>query len=242
MAEYTNAVTDQLVLSLFPSKTVYRVYSKTHELKWQTTAESTQLPAQLNDAIFSRTLCVQHLCNSVVLPVDDMDHETHFRLSFGNSPSLIRENQDRYAVVYEPLSSIFEIKKHLVRPHLTSDLAVLLAQLDLSKDQAMYLYPCNQILTAIVVKDGDLALVNRYPFKNSDEFFYFTMLLVEQLSLPVEHLYVEILANPSVAELYRGLLQNYLPNLQFKTVGDSESSPTKEDILLVSEYLAQCAL
>lgn len=239
MAEYINAVSDQLVVSLFPHAQYYHIFNNQRELKWGFRSTDLSFPEALNGAIFSKTHCIQHQCRTVLVPVTDRDHPRHFELSYGKSASLIHEDLESLSVVYEPLSDVFTMRKSLVNPVITCDVAVLLKQLDQREGDTLYLFPDQRMLSVLLVRDGVVQLMNRYPIKDQDELFYFVMLVVEQMGVRSESVDVKCACASKDLEHLNDLFRNYLPRLQPTNEPATNDHTTQEVQAL---YLAQCVL
>jgi hypothetical protein len=83
-------------------------------------------------------------------------------------------------------------------------------------------------------------LSNRYPVANADELFYFVMLVIEQLEIPVQDIHVECIASHDKAEEYKLLFKNYLPPIQ--QLAFSEETSSKDNTQVLSHFFAQCVL
>jgi hypothetical protein len=83
-------------------------------------------------------------------------------------------------------------------------------------------------------------LSNRYPIANADELFYFVMLVIEQLEIPVQDIHVECIASQDKVDEYKSLFKNYLSPIHQPVLSDETSS--KDNTQVLSYFFAQCVL
>jgi hypothetical protein len=247
MANYHNAVSDKLVVSFFTEHVIYNVYSKENGQKWAAICSiSDSFPKELESSIFSTTHFIVSLTNFTLLPSAEEAEIASYRLNFTLDTQLRTELTEEVAVVYEIPKSAEAVSKQLVNATIESDITLALGNFRKKKSaNAIYFYEANNILTVIAVKNGEIHLANRYAVDTMDELFYYVMLVVEQLDLPIDGLYVECTCTKGRHEEYQALFKNYLPILSLTTVywelKSGENSDNK-DIQLLAAFFSQCVL
>ncbi len=91
-------------------------------------------------------------------------------------------------------------------------------------------------ISLMVWKDGKLLAVNRYTSETKDEVFYYVMLAVEQLELPLDKLYFGCVGSTQEYAGHKVMFQNYLPPLQQCSAQSTNSTDA------VAQFFAECVL
>jgi hypothetical protein len=247
MANYHNAVSDKLVVSFFTEHVIYNVYSKENGQKWTAICSiSDSFPKELESSIFSTTHFIVSLTNFTLLPSAEESEIGSYRLNFTLETQLRTELTEEVAVVYEISKSAEAVSKQLVNATIESDITLALGNFRKKKSaNAIYFYEANNSLTVIAVKMGEIQLANRYVVDTMDELFYYVMLVVEQLDLPIDGLYVECISTKGRHEEYQALFKNYLPNLNLTLIHweiNSDSYQEFKDLQVLAAFFSQCVL
>jgi hypothetical protein len=248
MATYHNAVSDKLVVSFYPKATFYHVYTKDHHLKWCMVQDKPETPSELEGAIFSKTTCINSVENVVLTPLHTENVTEFYSLNYAEFEELHQENLEKFAVVQNVSGAASSVIKKLVNPEISSDVSVLFKAVSQSSvANALYFYSSSNKVNVMVFKDGGLQLVNRYPAENQDELFYYIMLVVEQLELPVNNLHFECIASSGVHENLQSLFKNYLPTLHLIKMDVDfsylpESLQDHKSDFIQASYFSQCVL
>ncbi|MEY2924226.1 MAG: hypothetical protein RLZZ337_774 [Bacteroidota bacterium] len=245
MANYHNAVSDKLVVSFFTDAVVYNVFAKDNTLKWSHTSSNNELPNDLEHAIFSNTHCICAVHKFVMVPSEGLDAKDAFQLSYGTSSQLKTELIDHVKLAYQCTGFAEAITSKLVNYKLESDIGIALAYFGKKKhSDAIYFYEYQNTVSIFAYKNGSLVFANSYLVTNTDELFYFVMLAVEQLDLPVEDLYVECISTKGKHESLSVLFKNYLPALHLTPIqwAYNTDSNLDKDIQTLSAFFSQCVL
>jgi hypothetical protein len=103
-------------------------------------------------------------------------------------------------------------------------------------ENALYYWLHEHTISLMVWKDGKLLAVNRYTSETKDEVFYYVMLAVEQLELPLDKLYFGSVGSTQEHASHKVMFQNYLPPLQ------QCSAQSTNSIDAVAQFFAECVL
>ncbi len=243
MTTYHNAVSDKLVISFFPKATLFQAFSKDHTLKYSHVSSDHVIPDAIKSSIFSKTTCVNGRCNFILAPLGEDDYTPYFITNHKTYTKLALENLEQFSVVQDIDDQLSGVIKDLVNPDIKTDVAIWHDAIKGRHANSLYFYHCEDLLTAMVFKDGGLLLINRYAVENHDELFYYIMLLVEQLDLPVQDLHFECIATSGEHEVLQALFKNYLPTLHLAPYGQlqSESSDLRLEHILAGIF-SECVL
>ncbi len=246
MLPYHNAVSDQLVVSLFPEFTVYLVYGKDHNLKWIHTTKEVEYPNVLANCIFSTSRLITAFQNFTLAPLGSVNYASFYELNFGNENVLATSNTEEFMEVYKPNERYPIVSKRLVSDlqHTDIELVYQYASQKSYKD-ALYFYTYDNKLTVMAWKEGKCFLANRFPADNLDEVFYYIMLVIEQLELPADSLHFESICSKGRHETYHSLFQKYVSPLYLSTLASSTSVAQEEkakEAETLAQFFAQCVL
>ncbi len=241
MQAYTNAVSDQLIVSVLPNQTVFQVWNKEGNLKWTASQDTQELPADLQNAIFSTNKLV-HIGNAMTLaPLDAQNLQDYYNINHASVADLAHLPTDEFNVVFAKDSSTQSLSKQLVGTEEHIDIELIYQHFkDKYSTDAIFFYCLENQLTLLAWKDGQFHLANRFPADNLDELFYYVLLVVEQLDLSVTTLHFECIAATVEFTQYAELFQNYLaPLIRHSTSNTIEEDSTQ---YLVAHFAAQCVL
>ncbi|PCJ64134.1 MAG: hypothetical protein COA58_14210 [Bacteroidetes bacterium] len=247
MSSYHNAVSDKLVVSLFPSISFFKVYSKDNQVRWSSLEkEGVLLPSELKESIFSSTSIISMGSKFTLVPLNvDLDKE-FMELNFGKIGDLKTTVLDKLKVVEETKGNYKSVVSSLVNSEEYVDIGLLYKySADKANGDALFFYPYQNSVTIVAWKDNQFQLANRYPSDNLDELFYYVMLVVEQLELNAEKLYFECISSKGVHESYHVLFKNYLAPLHLSKVDIAANQDVNDDqrqTLILSQFFAQCVL
>jgi len=243
MSVYHNAVSDLLIVTVDSHRQIYSIYAKDNQLKHQMVGVDHTLPASLSAAIFSSTHV--HVMNSpfTLCPLETKELAPFFELNHGKPSHLASSKTDAFQIGYDQPAWIQPLLKSLVNAKLNTDIELLYEYAAKANVvHAIYFYEYEGILTLLAWKNGSFVLANRYPIQHIDELFYFLMLVVEQLELPVDSLQLTAISSPSNSEKYLHTFKNYLPAIRTITPTDSSSGDIDESMHAVLHFFAQCEL
>jgi len=247
MSAYHNAVSDKLVVCSFPNRNYFQVYDKEDQLKWSFVSSEACLPQVLVDAIFSNSTYISVAQNFVLTPSNASNKQEFYALSYTEADALEYTNLEDFTIVHNLTTRFNNLLQGTANAKICNDVSVVYPNIHKQaiKD-SLYFYITEGVLTIFVHVKGNLHLINRYKIESNDELFYYVMLVVEQLDLPIESLNFECLATSGEHEVYQSLFKNYLPKLEL-TKFQSNLSFAPEDGKLKSEFLqssyfAQCVL
>lgn len=236
---YHNAVTDKLAVVCFLESAAYFVYSAANQLKWSSVGFSDSKPDALENAFFSVTHVVSVNSSFSMLPSNQANANDVYRLQHGvhNVLHSFIQEDIQYTFNHSP-----QQEKHyhsVVAPQLELDIPLLIRHKPQHpKEDLLWFYLAEDILTVCAYKGEKLHLANRYEVSNSDELFYFLMLVVETLNLQPEELDVYAIASKDDLEKFNSLFKNYLRPIQPMY----ENSSTASIQELIAQHLSQCAL
>lgn len=242
MSTYHNAVSDKLVLFLDSDTSIYQIYSKDNQLKYQLNHhDNSSFPEELSAAIFSSTYL--QLVNSkfTLCPLDEEKIDSFFQLNHGTGIDFLTAQNGTFKIGYEKPKSFDLLTQKLVNTIIATDIELLFEYTSKkTQSHALYFYEHQGVLSLIAWKDDLFVLSNRYSIANADELFYFVMLVIEQLEIPIQKIYVECIASQDKYEEYKSLFKNYLPSFQQSNFIDMKSNEDSSKIL--SHFFAQCVL
>jgi hypothetical protein len=240
MTNYHNAISDKLIVSNANSGVIVQIYSRDNQLKM---IEHTSDLAILDNLIFNEThyVAVGHDFSLVPSSVEDAD--SVYRLQFGTDSHVKSDQVDDIKVIY---SDNQEWAGKLVNSIDHTDIQLFIQYaLAKKKNNALYFYQLEQKLRLVCIKDGKLQLANSYTIENNDDLFYFIMLVVEQLEMEAESLYIETVCTKGKHEDYLVLFKNYLPSINLSPLGVSHADTVQSNLIQnnpVSIFLAECVL
>lgn len=245
MSAYHNAVSDKLVLFIDTDSSIYSIYSKDNQLKHQLVIDSDDsdfsFPKELSTAIFSSTNLQIINSRFTLCPLSEDKIDAFFTLNHGVGIDFLTAKNDTFKIGFEKPKALDLLTTKLVNTNTATDIELLFDYTSKKKhSHAIYFYEHKGILSLIVWKDGKFMLSNRYPIANADELFYFVMLVIEQLEIPVQDIRIECIASDDKAEEYKLLFKNYLPLIQQLAL--SEESSSKDNTQVLSHFFAQCVL
>tara|TARA_B100000497_G_scaffold35427_1_gene41520 strand:- start:1582 stop:2319 length:738 start_codon:yes stop_codon:yes gene_type:complete len=245
MTTYHNAVSDKLVLFIDTDSSIYSIYSKDNQLKHQLVFDSddsdSSFPKELSSAIFSSTNLQIINSKFTLCPLSEDKIDAFFVLNHGSGIDFLTAKNDTFKIGFEKPKLLDVLTDKLVNTNTATDIELLFDHISKKKhSHAIYFYEHKGILSLIAWKDGQFMLSNRYPVANADELFYFVMLVIEQLEIPVQDIHVECIASHDKAEEYKLLFKNYLPPIQ--QLAFSEETSSKDNTQVLSHFFAQCVL
>ena len=245
MSAYHNAVSDKLVLFIDTDSSIYSIYSKDNQLKHQLVIDSDDsdfsFPKELSTAIFSSTNLQIINSRFTLCPLSEDKIDAFFTLNHGVGIDFLTAKNDTFKIGFEKPKALDLLTTKLVNTNTATDIELLFDYTSKKKhSHAIYFYEHKGILSLIAWKDGKFMLSNRYPIANADELFYFVMLVIEQLEIPVQDIRIECIASDDKAEEYKLLFKNYLPLIQQLAL--SEESSSKDNTQVLSHFFAQCVL
>ncbi len=227
-----------MVVCHFPEQSVFSVYSKDVELKWQSVSYEHAFPTALNDAIFSETHLVHALHKSTLAPLGEPEYAPFFEVNFGKGYATATQDSELFTVVYEKTAIAYE--NSLVSAKHTTDIDVVYRYAaQKNYPNAVYVYHVEDVVTVLAWKDGLFALANRYTADNEDELFYYVMLVVEQLELSAADIHFSLLGTRNQHTSYHKLFQNYLAPLH---LGNAEQASDASLHSQLADYFGRCVL
>lgn len=235
---YNNALSDRLVVCYFPSHSIFTVYNKDLLAKWQTSSNTHDFPAELQEAIFSETHVVRVLNKSTLAPLGESEYEAYFNVNFGKGFNIATQDSELFTVVYEDVTIPYST--NLVSARETTDIDVVYRFASQKNyTNALYFYHANDEVTIWAWRDGQFVLANRYAADNEDELFYYVMLVVEQLELPANDIHFALLGTRTQHTAYHSLFQNYLSPLHLSNLeqGSDATIHTK-----LADFFGKCVL
>ena len=242
MSAYHNAVSDKLVLFLDEDSSTYQIYSKDNQLKHRFVhTDASSFPEELSSAIFSSTYL--QLVNSkfTLCPLSEDKIDAFFELNHGTGVDFLTAQNDTFKIGFEKPKSLDTLTDKLVNTTMATDIELLFEYASKKNhSNAIYFYEHQGVLTIIAWKEGAFALSNRYPVANVDELFYFVMLVIEQLEIPIQDIHVACIASLEKFEEYQSLFKNYLPTFQRTSVAENKANVDHTEVL--SHFFAQCVL
>jgi hypothetical protein len=246
MSAYHNAVSDKLIVSIFPGANVHAVYSKEHQLKWSTVSEEI-LPIDLVNAIFSSSTIISSLGRFTLAPANMEDPKKFFEANFSNVGSLKTSSNEDFNIIEETHKGYKSVVDLLINTEEYSDVGLFYGYgAQKTNGDSLFFYPANNGVTIAAWKEGKFMLMNRYPADNLDETFYYIMLVVEQLELNAENLYFECICSKGAHESYHAMFKNYLASLHLYKLDEaldlSSVSDDRKQILILAQFFAQCVL
>lgn len=238
MTEYSNALSDRLLVIRIGDTLHYRIYKKDNTLKWQsTTFATTKYPTELDGSIFSDTSIIRLLDDTVLAPLGQPDYTAYHSLSFGPLNSFTHLDSADFSLVYSTTEDT-SWHPYLVNPTTLLDLDLLHNYVSrLGHLHALYFYVVQDTLTLLAWKDGAFQIANRYHVANDDEIFYFIMLILEQIELAPENLHFSMIGDKESHRRWHTLFANYVAPLHF--TNDHGSGDGTEPIL---DFFVQCVL
>tara|TARA_B100001059_G_scaffold236483_1_gene287238 strand:- start:586 stop:1314 length:729 start_codon:yes stop_codon:yes gene_type:complete len=242
MLTYHNAVSDKLIIFLDYDSSIYQIYSKDNQLKYRLNHHDiSSFPEELSAAIFSSTYL--QLVNSkfALCPLVEEKIDPFFQLNHGTGIDFLTAQNGTFKIGYEKHQSFDLLTQKLVNTNVATDIELLFEYTSKKTHKhALYFYEHQGILSIIAWRDNVFVLSNRYSVGNTDELFYFVMLVIEQLEIPIQKIYVECIASLDNYEEYKSLFKNYLLSFQHTTILDFKSNEDNSKIL--SHFFAQCVL
>jgi hypothetical protein len=239
MSTYHNAVSDKLVVFLYPSHTVFSIYSKDNILKFSVESSDYDVfPVTLKDAIFSTSHIVSVGARSTLVPLDISNWEAYFKANFGLKHNNLKyQNTDDCAIVYETSAAALLVESTLVNPEIYTDLDLIYAYASAKRyENAVYYWQYQKQLSIMVWKEGRLTLANRYAADTKDELFYYVMLAVEQIELSLDKLHIGCIADKDEHTLHHAMFQNYLPPIHLC----NKDTLNGGDVM--AQFFAECVL
>ncbi len=212
LSTYHNALSDRLVVCYWPSRSVFTVFSKENTIKFQYVSTEHIFPVLLTDAIFSETHLIRALPKFTLAPLGQNRYDTYFELNFGSGYEIKTVDNDVFTTVYE--YKLVPYYNKLISPieSLGVDLLYRYIHKTNPKNALYFHYTDNQI-SVLAWKNGQFSLANSYAATCDEEVFYYTMLVVEQLELPVDSLYFAFIGSVQQYEAYKNIFDNYLNSL-----------------------------
>lgn len=235
---YHNALSDRLVVCYFPTQSVFTVYNKDHLAKWQYTAADHTFPNEFADAIFSETHVLRMLPKATLAPLGESDYAPYFKINFGEGYIIGALESELFTIVYENTPIPYNHK--LVSAHEKVDLDVFYRYANQKNYRnALYFYHIQNEVSILAWKDGKFVLANRYAADNADELFYYVMLVVEQLELPVPDMHFALAGSKEQHIAYHKLFEKYLAPLHLTNKAeDSEAN----EVVQLANFLSKCVL
>ena len=242
MSAYHNAVSDKLVLFLDSASSTYQIYSKDNQLKHRFVhSDASSFPEELSSAIFSSTYLQLINCKFTLCPLSEDKIDAFFELNHGTGVDFLTAQNDTFKIGFEKPKSLDTWTDKLVNTTMATDIELLFEYASKKNhSNAIYFYEHQGVLTIIAWKEGAFALSNRYPVANVDELFYFVMLVIEQLEIPIQDIHVACIASLEKFEEYQSLFKNYLPTFQRTSVAENKAN--EDHIEVLSHFFAQCVL
>jgi hypothetical protein len=240
IATYVNAVTDRLVVSLFKSLHIFLILSKDHQLKGIFETKSTEAPPSfITDSIFSSSTLVCCSMPFVLVPLNEAEAQLHFNLNYGFMSNVVEQQSEDFNIVYQENACIAALQEKIVGSQVTTDIQLLTNYVSQKpfKD-AVYFYQTESEVTILAIQAGQLKLANRYPSDNTDETFYYVMLVIEQLEMSAADLHFECITTKGMHETYFAMFKNYVNHLHLSTLATHFQSSTEHHKEL--ETLAYC--
>jgi hypothetical protein len=245
MSAYHNALSDKLVLFIDTESSIYSIYSKDNQLKHQLVLDSDDsdfsFPKELSSAIFSSTNLQIINSRFTLCPLSEDEIDAFFTLNHGAGIDFLTAKNDTFKIGFEKPKALDLLTSKLVNTNTATDIELLFDYTSKKNhSHAIYFYEHKGILSLMAWKDGKFMLSNRYPMANADELFYFVMLVIEQLEIPVQDIHVESIASQDKVDEYKSLFKNYLPPIHQQVLSDETSS--KDNTQILSHFFAQCVL
>ena len=239
MSSYHNAVSDKLVVFLYPSSSVFTVFSKDNVQKFSSdNGNLTTLPDALKESIFSTTSTISMCARSTLVPLSEDIYTSYFQANYGEEHLELRhQNTDDFRVVYESTPVTQRLLSAVVNPQEHTDINLMHKYAAaIRHENALYYWLHEHTISLMVWKDGKLLAVNRYTSETKDEVFYYVMLAVEQLELPLDKLYFGSVGSTQEHASHKVMFQNYLPPLQQCSAQSTNSTDA------VAQFFAECVL
>ena len=239
MSSYHNAVSDKLVVFLYPTCSVFTVFSKDNILKFSSdNGSSSMLPIELQGAIFSTTDTISVAARATLTPLADESYSSYFQANFGQAHQELKyQSTNDFTIVYEATPVTKELLHEVVNPQEHSDIHLMHTYAAAMRyENAIYYWLYNDTVSLLVWKEGRLVLTNRYKSDTKDEVFYYIMLAVEQLELHADKLHFGFVGSKAEHAVYQVMFQNYLPPLHLCSTGSST------DIDELAQFFAECVL
>jgi len=239
MSSYHNAVSDKLVVFLYPSSSVFTVFSKDNVQKFSSDNGSLNtLPDALKESIFSTTNTISVCARTTLVPLSENLYSSYFQANYGEEHLELRhQNTDDFRVVYESTSATHSLLSEVVNPQEHTDINLMHKYAAaIRHENALYYWLYEYTISLMVWKNGKLLAVNRYTSETKDEVFYYVMLVVEQLELPLDKLYFGCVGSGQDHASHKAMFQNYLPPLQQCSTQSANSTDP------VAQFFAECVL
>jgi hypothetical protein len=243
-AAYHNAVSDKLIVTFFTKHVVFQVFGKDHTKKYQEVQDNTDaIPTTFTEAIFSNTTLVCSGLPFTLVPLQDGEAELHYSLNHGAGQNVRIDETEDFGIAYQAPLAYLAASEKLVGVNTFTDIH-LIYQYAAQKahKHALYFYHLEGKVTILAWKQGVFTLANSYAAENTDELFYYVMLVVEQLELNTTELHLECIATKGKHEVYHALFKNFLPSLYLSpatyALGGQDAAHREWE--LMANYYAQC--
>ena len=243
MTAYHNAVSDQLIISVFSDAIIYQVFSKDSLLKWSSlTHVGASFPAELSGAIFSTSKLLFANLKFTLAPLESNSPENYFTLNHSNGAALEVFAGEEFKLICESPILLQGFYDNIVSAQKEYDITLFYNYLSAKAYKNVLFYTLSEKqLTILVWKDGVFQLANRYSAENMDELFYFVMLVVEQLDLVSDSLHFECLLPKEEHQEHFALFKNYLPPLHLTASPQCQEVENRE-LWNTAHFLSQCVL
>lgn len=243
MSTYHNAVSDKLILFIDDSLLVYSIYGKDNQLKFRVFSSEHEFPDELSSSIFSVTHVQIVNAKFSLAPLNEENLTSLYELNHGKSSQLTFNQNEIFKIGFEKPSALDKLDDKLVNANLITDIELFYEHgFKLKHPNAIYFYEYGGLLSIIAWKKGSFLLCNRYDVANVDELFYYIMLVVEQLDIPIESIYVACVSSDEKFVQYQTVFKNYLPVIERLIGVDSDQKQAEENDHVLTNFFAQCVL